>query len=82
MQQVATSENDGGTVLQDELITTLQTQLDDAKQREKNQQDHIDRLTNILENQQRLLTSGQPRPGLWQRVSEWFGKATQPPPDN
>jgi len=79
IQQVATPENDSGTVLQDELVTTLQTQLDDARQREKNLQAHISQLTDMLENQQRLLSAGQPRPGFWQRVGEWFNKATQPP---
>ena len=82
IQQVTTPENDSGTVLQDELVTTLQTQLDDARGREKNLQAHINQLTDILENQQRLLSAGQPRPGFWQRVGDWFSRATQPPPDS
>ena len=83
IQQVATPENDSGTVLQKDLIATLQTQLDDAREREKNLQAHINQLTDVLENQQRLLTAGQPssRPGFWQWVGEWFNKVTQPPSD-
>jgi len=73
MQQVATPEIDSGTVLHNEVIATLQAQLDDAKQREQQMQAHVEQLTNILENQQRLLTAGQPqREGLRDRLRRFW----------
>ena len=73
IQQVATSEINSGTVLQNELIATLQAQLDEAKQREEKMQAHVEQLTNVLENQQRFLAAGQPqRPGLRDRLRRFW----------
>jgi len=74
MQQVATPGIDSGTVLQNELIATLQAQLDEARQREDNLQSHIKQLTNILENQQRLLSAGTPIPrkGFRDKMRQWW----------
>jgi len=73
MQQVATPGIDSGTVLQKELIATLQAQLDEAKQREEKMQAHVEQLTNVLENQQRLLSAGQPqRLGLRDRLRRFW----------
>jgi len=72
-QHVATPEIDSGAVLQNEVIATLQAQLDDAKQREEKMQAHVEQLTNILENQQRLLSAGQPqREGLRDRLRRFW----------
>ena len=51
------------------------------------QQQDKERLMMLLaqeqQNMQRILTAGpSSRPGFWQRVGEWFSKATQAPPDS
>jgi len=69
-----------------QLIDTLRDELASAKERERVAHDESrlekERLMMLLaqeqQNMQRLLSAGQPsRPGFWQRVGEWFSKATQ-----
>ena len=62
-------------------IATLQAQLDDAKQREQQMQGHIEQLTNILENQQRLLSAGTPAPrkGFRDKLRQWWEGIQQTP---